>query len=329
MDQPCHPPWLQPPRRLQSARPPPPPQPRRRCKRRCKRRRGHRHRSAARAPSSALRRRPRPLRTKMARSSESAVASAAVAAWAARDEAADARRSRTRETHPNGSERSARRGARETHPNGSGRSARRGARETHPNGSGRSARRDVLGFGALSAADTRTAEGWQAPLQAPCPHSRGFAERLPARSTTVRRVCTEQVYEKEEGTKLPGRRPVKGPLRHATRKCVRRGPRARARHRFGFRVCRGSPRSAGRYSRACAGRLRYHPGLHGFTIAVPAVPGGTDLCAPVRCDLLWMSGRCGPESGPGGARRRVWRIEAAAPRHRRLTGAARNPPQKS
>ena len=188
MDQPCHPPWLQPPRRLQSARPPPPPQPRRRCKRRCKRRRGHRHRAAARAPSSALRRRPRPLRTKMARSSESAVASAAVAAWAARDEAADARRSRTRETHPNGSERS----------------ARRGARETHPNGSGRSARRDVLGFGALSAADTRTAEGWQAPLQAPCPHSRGFAERLPARSTTVRRVCTEQVYEKDEGRKLPG-----------------------------------------------------------------------------------------------------------------------------
>ena len=90
---------------------------------------------------------------------------------------------------------------------------------------------------------------------------------------------------------------MKGPLRHATRKCVRRGPRARARHRFGFRVCRGSPRSAGRYSRACAGRLRYHR-LHGFTIAVPAVPGGTDLCAPVRCDLLWMSGRCGPESGP-------------------------------
>ena len=103
---------------------------------------------------------------------------------------------------------------------------------------------------------------------------------------------------------------MKGPLRHATRKCVRRGIGLG----FGFAAARPSPRSAGRYSRVCAGRLRYHR-LHGFTNTI-AVPAGTRryrslLCAPVRCDLLWMSGRCGPESGPvePGVARIVWRIE--------------------
>ena len=109
MDPRCHPPWLQsaptsarPPRRP-PRRPPPPPPPRRRCKRR----RGRRHPAAARAPSWAIHRRRRRRRTTMARRPVSAAASAAGAAWAAGGAAADARRSRTRVTRPNGSERSA------------------------------------------------------------------------------------------------------------------------------------------------------------------------------------------------------------------------------
>ena len=94
---------------------------------------------------------------------------------------------------------------------------------------------------------------------------------------------------------------MKGPLRHATRKCVRRGPRARVRGLglgFGFAAARRGPPAV---TRACApagfATTVYTGSLSRFRRRTRRYRSG-DLCAPVRCDLLWMSGRCGPESGP-------------------------------